>query len=150
MSHETTKLALTNLRDSFLDHTAKRNLQFSLSDLAGACGVVSFLAFRMLKRMGYRPVFHMNDAHCFITVEGYWVDLTLTQFAPDADEVFFRNHPYRLEKRGVSPHKRGRTATTERAIRKLFTKWDDYGNPFKQTLPPLPKTTRLTKAETGV
>jgi hypothetical protein len=139
MKYETTKLALTNLRDNFLDHTAKRNLQFSLSDLAGACGVVSFLAFRMLKRMGYRPVFHMNDVHCFITVEGYWVDLTLTQFAPDADEVFFYDHPYRLEKRGVSAHRKGKTATTERAIRKLFTKWDDYGNPFKRSLPKLPK-----------
>ena len=139
MKYETTKQALTNLRDRFIDHTAKHNLQFSLSDLAGACGIVSFLAFRMLKRMGYRPVFHMNDCHCFLTVEGYWVDLTLTQFAPDADEVFFYDHPYRLEKRGVSAHRRGRTATTERAIRKLFKQWDDYGNPFKQSLPQLPK-----------
>ena len=139
MRYKTTKEALTRLRDSFIDHTVKHKLPFSLSDLAGACGICSLLAFRMLKRMGYRPVFHMNDDHCFVTADGYWIDLTLTQFAPDADEVFFRDHPYRLEKRGVNAHQRGRRATTERAIRKLFAKWGDHENPFKQTLPKLPK-----------
>ena len=139
MKYETTKAALKSLRDKFIDHTVKHKLPFSLSDLGGACGICSFLAFRMLKRMGYSPVFHMNDSHCFVTADGYWVDLTLTQFAPDADEVFFRNHPYRLEKRGVLPHKKGETAKTERAIRKLFEEWRDHENPFKQPLLKLPK-----------
>ena len=139
MRYKATKEALTNLRDRFIDHTVKHKLPFSLSDLAGACGICSFLAFRMLKNMGYRPVFHMNDSHCFVTVDGYWVDLTLTQFAPDADEVFFHDHPYRLEKRGVSAHRKGETATTERGIRKLFEEWTDDSNPFKQKLPKLPK-----------
>ena len=139
MKYETTKEALTSLRDRFIDHTVKHKLPFSLSDLGGACGICSFLAFRMLRRMGYRPVFHMNDAHCFVTADGYWIDLTLTQFAPDADEVFFCDHPYRLEKRGVSAHKNGKTAKTEKAIRNLFKEWRDHENPFKQPLPKLPK-----------
>ena len=139
MKYETTKEALTSLRKQFVEHVVKHDLHFPIDDLAGACGICSLLAFRMLKRMGYHPSFHMNDDHCFVTVEDYYVDLTLTQFAPDADEVFFYNHPYRLEKRGVNAHKRGDTATTERAIRKLFEEWDDQGNPFKQTLPKLPK-----------
>jgi hypothetical protein len=150
MKYETTKQALTSLRDRFIDHTVKHKLLFSLSDLGGACGICSLLAFRMLKKMGYRPVFHMNHDHCFVTAGGYWVDLTLTQFVPEADEVFFHPHPYRMERGGVKPHQRGRTATNERAIRKLFARWGDHENPFKQTLPKLPKTRRLTKAKTGV
>lgn len=139
MKYESTKEALTSLRDRFIDHTVKRKLPFSLSDLGGACGICSFLVFRMLKSMGRRPVFHMNEDHCFVTADGYWVDLTLTQFAPDADEVFFRKHPYRMEKCGVNAHKKGRIATTERAIRKLFVEWAVQENPFKQPLPKLPK-----------
>lgn len=139
MKHNATIEALTSLRDRFINHTVKRKLPFSLSDLGGACGICSFLVFRMLKSMGHRPVFHMNYAHCFVTADGYWVDLTLTQFAPDAAKVFFCKHPYRMEKRGVNAHQKGRTATTERAIRKMFKEWSDLANPFKQPLPKLPK-----------
>lgn len=139
MKYTATKEVLTSLRDRFIAHTVKRKLPFPLSDLAGACGICSFLVFRMFKRMGRRPVFHMNYDHCFVTADGYWIDLTLTQFASDADEVFFYKHPYRMEKRGVNAHQKGRTATTERAIRRLFKKWSDHENPFKQPLPKLPK-----------
>lgn len=140
MKYKAVKQALTDIRDRMIDHVAKNNWPFSLSDLAGACGICSLLAFRMLKQMGYRPVFHMNDIHCFVTVKGYWVDLTLTQFAPDADEVFFYDHPYRLEKQGSGfVHRRGRRATTERQIRRLFAKWHEHENPYKQKLPQLPK-----------
>jgi|FAXJ01.1.fsa_nt_gi hypothetical protein len=153
MKYETTKLALTSLRDSFIDHTVKHKLPFSLSDLGGACGICSLLAFRKLKRMGYRPVFHMNYYHCFVTVEDYYVDLTLSQFVPHVGPLFFENHPYRIETGRwgfVHRSKKKDRATTERAIRKLFRGWDSAHNPFKQPLPKLPKTTRLTKAETGV
>lgn len=139
MKYEKVKQALTDIRNTMIDHTVKHKLPFSLSDLAGACGICSFLSFRMLRRMGYRPVFHMNDIHCFVTVEGYWVDLTLTQFAPNADEVFFYKFPYRKDTSEGFVHRTGRRATTERRIRRFFAKWGDHQNPFKQKIPNIPK-----------
>ena len=132
---------LEAIRNEMLDLTAKHRLPFSLSDLGGACGICSYLAFRMLKDMGYRPTFHMNEDHCFVTVEGYWVDLTLTQFAPDADEVFFYQYPYRRDRRGAGfVHRSEKKAKTERGIRRLFADWPKDQNPFKQKrIPKLPK-----------
>jgi hypothetical protein len=153
MSPKTVKTALLDLRKQFVKHCVKHNLYFCIDNLGGACGVVSFLAFRMLKQMGYRPVFHMNDYHCFVTVENYYVDLTLKQFVPHAGPLFFENHPYRIETgRGGFVHrsKKKDRATTERAIRKLFFGWETNQNPFTQKLPTIPETSRLTKAKHGV
>ena len=101
--------------------------------------------------MGYRPVFHMNDNHCFVTVDEYYVDLTLKQFVPHVDPVFFEDHPYRIENGNWGfVHRIKRKATTEKAIRRLFNQWPDNLNPFKQSIPKIPKTSRLTKAKTGV
>ena len=131
------KRAMLRLRKKVENSCHRNELPFSSNKLAGACGICSFLTFRMLKRMGLRPVFHISKAHAFVTVQldkKYWVDLTLTQFDPMADPVFFSTHSHRgthsWAHRDV--HRR---ASSVRAIRPLFTKWPDEQNPFKQKLP---------------
>ena len=127
---------MTRLRKRIEVSCHKDELPFSPNTLAGACGICSFLAFRVLKRMGLKPVFHINNDHAFVTVElekKYWVDLTLTQFVPMADLVFFAEHPHRA--RGEWIHRSTRRATTVREIRGLFSKWPAEQNPFKQKLP---------------
>jgi hypothetical protein len=116
----------------------KNKLPFSPNSLGGACGICSFLAFRILKRMRLRPVFHINKDHAFLTVvlsKKHWLDLTLTQFVPMAGLVFLEDHPYPHCIEGEWIHRTCRRATTEREIRKLFSNWPDEQNPFKQKLP---------------
>lgn len=138
MSPVTVRTALLALREQFVEHVVKHDLHFPIDDLEGACGICSLLAFRKLKRMGYRPIFHMNEDHCFVTVEDYYVDLTLSQFVPHVGPLFFEDHPYRIEDGRwgfVHRSKKKNRATTERAIRKLFRGWDRTQNPFTQNIP---------------
>lgn len=130
------KRAMIRLRRRVENSCHKNELPFSPNTLGGACGICSFLAFRMLKRMGLQPVFNINRDHAFVTVDlgqKYWVDLTLTQFVPTSELVFFADHPYRMK--GDWIHRSTRRATTVREIRRLFSKWPDEQNPFKQKLP---------------
>ena len=85
------KKAMMRLRRRVENSCHKNELPFSPNTLAGACGICSFLVFRVLKRMGLRPVFHINNDHAFVTVvleRKHWVDLTLTQFHHTFSDVF--------------------------------------------------------------
>ena len=144
MKLDQVKIALIAIRENFVEHCVKHDLRFPIDDLEGACGICSLLVFRMLKKMRYRPVFHMNNDHCFVTVNGYWIDLTLKQFIPHIDPVFFENHPYRTKSDRYFAHRSKKKATTERCIRRLFAKWPKDQNPFKQNIPNLPKSIHLT------
>jgi hypothetical protein len=145
MSTARIKYIATAVREEFVEHVVKNDLKFRISDLGGACGICSYLVFRALKQAGYNPVFHMNDFHCFVTVNGYYIDLTLKQFAGGAEEVFFHRHPYRIESTSFGfVHRRGKTATTEGQLQKMFAGWFDENNPFQQKVP-LPETLPLTK-----
>lgn len=130
------KKAMIRLRRRVEKLCHRNELPFSPNTLAGACGICSFLAFRMLKKMGLRPVFHINRDHCFVTVmldKRHWVDLTLTQFTTMTEDVFLADHPYR---HGRTPiHRSTRRATSVKEIRGLFSNWPDEQNPFKQKLP---------------
>ena len=127
---------MIRLRKRVEDLCYRNELPFSPNTLGGACGICSYLVFRILKRKGLAPTFHINNDHCFVTVEldtKYWVDLTLTQFVPMSDLVFLADHPYRLK--GDWIHRSTRHATSVKEIRGLFSNWPDEQNPFKQKLP---------------
>ena len=136
MKHDRIRIAMVNLREEIVEYVMRHDLPFPVDDLAGACGICSLLAFRVLKKMGLRPVFHMNRYHCFVTVGRWWVDLTLSQFAPIVDPVFIESHPYRysVDRYGFV-HASGQQATTERAIQAMFDEWPEEQNPFKQKIP---------------
>lgn len=140
------KRDLLTLRKRFVRYVDKNGLDFP-EDLAGACGICSYLSFLMLHRKGLRPIFHMNKHHCYVTVQGYWVDLTLTQFVQGCDPVFFKDHPYSYSIGWMGcVHRPGRKATSLKVIPRLFRGWPECQNPFKQNLP----TRRLTKAKVGL
>ena len=144
MNYDQVKYVLTAIREEFVEHVAKNDLKFPLDDLEGACGICSYLVFQALTQMGLNPVFHMNDCHCYITVEKHYIDLTLRQFAGGAEQVFFHNHPYRIESTSFGfVHRHGKTARCENGMKKLFGEWENYNNPFQQRTP-LPETRPLT------
>ena len=140
---------MVDLRKRIEACCVEQKLPFSPHTLGGACGICSLIAFRALKRMGLIPVFHMNREHCFITVNlgdvNRWLDLTLTQFVPFSDPVYFQSHPYRTGTYG-HVHRRTKSATSERAIRKLFSDWPPEQNPFVQSLPQIWKRQHLTSS----
>jgi hypothetical protein len=92
------------------------------------CGVASYLVFKTFKQLGYKPTFCMNDEHCFLLVNDYYIDLTLKQFGYRYPHVSIRRNPVKFQK--IQD-----TAKTEKKIRKLFYGWVEYQNPFRQELP---------------
>ncbi len=131
--------AMTRLRENFIEFCVKEELWFDISDLEGACGICSYMVFVTLRNMGLRPTFHMNDDHCFVTCDRYWIDLTLTQFDFSVEQVYIHDYPYLRPQRGAIPHRSMETATTEKQIRRLFSEWPEDQNPFKQRIPNLPQ-----------
>lgn len=49
-------------------------------DLSGWCILTSYVLFHILKRRGYNPEVCKNDGHAFILCDGYYIDVTATQF----------------------------------------------------------------------
>lgn len=93
------------------------------------------MVFRMLRKMGYRPIFRMNNEHCFVTLGKYYIDLTLAQFFPNTGNLYFEDHPYQQENYKVSVHTIKRSGRTLKEVRKLFRGWPPEQNPFRQRLP---------------
>ena len=142
MNTKEIKKVLRATRKKLEQYIKHRKLWFNPEDLGGACGLSSAMVFRVLKDLGYRPVFHMNDYHCFVTVNGYWADLTLKQFNDVCPEVYLSRQPYRKDHGYGNVHKRSQSAKTERKMRRLFQEWPSEQNPFRQKLPSLTITTK--------
>jgi len=58
-------------------------------NFGGACGVMSYAMYQVLKRLGLKPVLALAGPqtqtfqHCWVEVDGLIVDLTATQFGYD-------------------------------------------------------------------
>ncbi len=104
-------------------------------DLSGYCGICSYVLFKLLRKMGYKPVLHMNDYHCFLTMDGYWIDLTLKQFNYKCPKVYLERKPYIKDDGYGNVHTKKYSAVTLKKIKKLFRGWPSDQNPFKQKLP---------------
>jgi hypothetical protein len=99
------------------------------------CGVCSYIVFRTLKDKGYKPTFHMGDNHCYVTTNGYWVDLTLKQFNKKCPSIYLKKRPYARDDGYGNVHKADNSAKTEAKIKRMFTGWGKEQNPFRQRLP---------------
>ena len=135
MDHKHIKAKLLRLRRKMQRHVKKNDLPFPSDDLGGACGLCSYMAFRMLKEIGYNPILRMNNEHCFLTLGKYYIDLTLAQFFPNTGDLYFKDHPYRYEHNIVCVHQIKRSARTIQEARRLFRGWPPEQNPFRQRLP---------------
>ena len=135
MNPKEIKRTLKVTRLQIEDYIQKRKLWFNPEDLGSACGLCSVMVFQTLKKLGCRPTFHMNDWHCFVTVDGHWADLTLKQFDHKAPEVYFSPRPFRKVPYYGNVHKKSQSAKTVKRIRKLFRDWPKEQNPFLQRLP---------------
>lgn len=100
------------------------------------CGISSYIVFNIFKDLGEKPIFHENTNHCFITVRGYYVDLTLKQFHYDCPNVYVNKKPYPSDNNLLYfVHKSERKARTTQEIREIFKNWDHDQNPFNHRLP---------------
>lgn len=104
-------------------------------ELGGMCGVCSYVIFKVFRDMGMKPMFHMGDYHCYVTMDGYWIDLTLKQFNNRCPYVYLKRKPYTQDDGYGNVHCLDDTAKTTKKIKKLFRGWDKEQNPFRQKLP---------------
>jgi hypothetical protein len=102
------------------------------------CGISSLSTFRYLKKLKLRPVFHMNDVHCFVTCrinkKKHYIDLTLKQFHRKFPAVYFESFPAKPIPHWVEhdvPHYSKKSSNTEKKIKRMFVGWDKWQNPFK-------------------
>ena len=123
------KKELRNVRFNIERYAAETGWTSSVH-LAGLCGISSYVLFHWFKERGYSPTFHINDCHAFLTVDGYWVDLTLKQFDCDAPKIYLQKRPW-VGDRDV--HAKGDSAKTVKKMKRLFRGWDKSQNPFRQT-----------------
>lgn len=128
MSDYKIRLILKKLRRALSEHVIKHNWYVCSRELDTMCGISSYLIFNTFKKLGYNPIFCMNDEHCFIKLNGKIIDLTLKQFNKNYPAVMFRKTPTRY-------HKIQRQAKYISRIKRLFKPWPDDQNPFKQKLP---------------
>jgi hypothetical protein len=76
-----------------MQNLAHRHDTIGKDTLAGWCILTSYVLFHILKRRGYQPEICKNDAHAFIVLDGWYIDVTATQF----------NSPWNKEKGVLYP-----------------------------------------------
>lgn len=76
-----------------MQNLAYRHDTIGKDTLAGWCILTSYVLFHILKRRGYNPEICRNDAHAFILLDGWYIDVTATQF----------NSPWNKEKHVLYP-----------------------------------------------
>lgn len=118
---------------------AKTRGSYHYDTLECMCGISSLIIYRYLKGYGLRPVFHMNDIHCFVTCrldrKKYFIDLTLKQFSRKFPAVYCKpiaanKIPHWTDYN--NPHFSKKSAMTEVKIKKMFQRnWPAQQNPFK-------------------
>ena len=129
MNNHKIRTLLKSIRRSLGDHIEiNKWTHSSRKELEGLCGISSYLLFKTFKRLGYRPTFCMNNRHCFLKINDYYIDLTLKQFGYRYPYVSIRKTPFKIQE--VSE-----IAKTDKKIKRLFKQWDNTQNPFKQRLP---------------
>lgn len=129
MNNHKIRTLLKSIRRHLGDHVEINKWRHSSrKELEGLCGISSYLLFNTFKKLGYKPTFCMNDQHCFLKVNGYYIDLTLKQFGSWYPYISIRKTPFKIQKLD-------RTAETDKKIKKLFKDWHETQNPFKQKLP---------------
>jgi len=129
MNNHKIRTLLKSVRRKLGEHIITHKWRHTSSrELEGLCGISSYLLFKTFKELGYKPIFCMNDMHCFLLVNDYYIDLTLKQFGSRYPYISIRKSPFKVQ--GMD-----RTAKTEKRIKRLFNGWDATQNPFKQRLP---------------
>ena len=56
-------------------------------DLCGLCARASAELFKRLQKNGYKPYFCFSEAHCFVLLNNYILDVTATQFGRKSIEI---------------------------------------------------------------
>lgn len=131
MNRRQIRNALKEARTVLEVYSSRQGKHFRRDDLNCMCGISSYVLFLFFKALGERPVFCMNDNHCFLRVGEYWVDLTLTQFNSKCPSVWFRKRPYTKDDGYGNVHRASETGRTLKKIRRMFRGWPHDQNPFK-------------------
>jgi hypothetical protein len=125
------KRTLREGRSKMQTYAAKSSMA-NTDTLSCLCGISTYVLFVFLKENGYNPVFCMNDLHCFLKLDGYWIDLTLRQFVRKAPQIYCRRTPYQHDEFGRGVHAAKQSAKTLKKVRRMFKGWPLEQNPFKQ------------------
>ena len=131
MNQKHIKSILKQIREELQCYAIRNHRYYGVRDLNCMCGIGAYLTFSVLKRFGYDPVFHMNSDHCFVTLDGYWLDVTLTQFDAKCPTVWFKRKPYAPKDWRGKIHVSKHSAKTEAKIKRLFRGWPRQQNPFR-------------------
>lgn len=137
------KRTLREARSQMQTYAAKSGMA-NTDTLCCLCGISTYVLFVFLKEHGYSPVFCMNDLHCFLKMDDYWIDLTLRQFDRSAPKIYCSNAPYQRKAFGRSVHAAKETAKTTKKVRRMFRAWPIDQNPFKQKDLPKLHTFQIT------
>lgn len=122
----------------------KENILWSSKDtLEGMCAIASCNLFQRLKNRNIESRLHINEWHCFLTVDGKILDVTATQFKKLPKVLFCEKNDKILQKKYISRYspseaefwKIGKTFTSIRGLQKFQIRegWDE-AQIFKETI----------------
>jgi len=129
-----TRLELLKIRNALAD--------FSGDDtLAGYCAIASYIISKGLSERGKRSTFHMNDFHCFVETQGYYIDITAKQFNNVRYPLVYMRKTRILEDNGWGTpiHKIDKKAVIypysnveeNTRFKRMFRGWPECQNPYK-------------------
>lgn len=105
--------------------------------LAGYCAISSYLIGLKLMEKGFPVEICVNRCHCFLRVNGNYVDVTAKQFDFGYPSVYISSEPilddngYGLPVHGIECSFRMDKKSDLIKIKKMFKVWPEFQNPFK-------------------
>jgi len=71
---------LNNLRQHLITLSYEKDFRVDASDLCGACAISAYITYLYFRKRKFSPKICVTETHCFIEIQGYFIDLTATQF----------------------------------------------------------------------
>ena len=127
---------LVKIRAALLFWAKTKQLQNPIQTLECFCGISSYIIFKYLESIGYKPKFHMMEVHCFVTFQHetglYYVDITLQQFDIKQPKVYLCRRPVKLRTyvQDFQVHVPDKSTQSHRTIKSYFKCWPNEQNPF--------------------
>ena len=119
-----------NLRERIKDLGDTNPTEIRQDNLCGACAVASYVIFLYLVKQGYSPLFRVTDFHCWIEADGFYIDLTATQYGFKEEVLIKSKSAFEKMMVGRGDYMNSITLDNVSKLKKHVSNWTSGQNPF--------------------
>lgn len=126
---------------TWAEKNVEKILNYPARDLGGMCAVAASELFIRLGKVGVQPTLHSvstdDGGHCFVEVDGWFIDVTATQFGEEfkSVEIFSsKRKPAKFTKKSNRWWSDSVKFSSVKELKKFLSDWPDNQQPLSRQM----------------